>query len=154
MSKMSKLDSILKEAEEHTKALVSCINEIRELYGGAKVTSTSLETKPTPEPEEKPPTLEEVRAYLAGLATYDLRNGINGSNPHNADDRITKITAVSPSEDNTPTVRIDCSALSAFISSPCLFCRRYQRYTANIAPKIAATNDYLTYEIIIPSMSF
>lgn len=71
MSKMSKLDSILKEAEEHTQALVSCINEIRELYGGAKVTSTSLETKPTPEPEEKLPTLEEVRAYLAGLA----RNG-------------------------------------------------------------------------------
>ena len=71
MSKMSKLDSIMKEAEEHTQALVSCINEIRGLYGGAKVPSTSLETKPTPEPEEKPPTLEEVRAYLAELA----RNG-------------------------------------------------------------------------------
>lgn len=68
MSKMSKLDSILKEAEEHTQALVSCINEIRELYGGAKEPSTSLETKPTPEPEEKPPTLEELRAYLADLA--------------------------------------------------------------------------------------
>ena len=68
MSKMSKLDSILKEAEEHTQALVSCINEIRELYGGANVPSTSLETKPTPEPEEKPPTLEELRAYLADLA--------------------------------------------------------------------------------------
>lgn len=71
MSKMSKLDSILKEAEEHSQALISCINEIRELYGGAKVPSTSLETKPTPESEEKLPTLEEVRAYLAGLA----RNG-------------------------------------------------------------------------------
>ena len=35
MSKMSKLDSILKEAEEHAQALVSCINEIRELYSGA-----------------------------------------------------------------------------------------------------------------------
>ena len=35
MSKMSKLDSILKEAEEHTQALVSCINEIRVLYSGA-----------------------------------------------------------------------------------------------------------------------
>ena len=31
---MSKLDSILKEAEEHAQALVSCINEIRELYSG------------------------------------------------------------------------------------------------------------------------
>lgn len=71
MSKMSKLDSILKEAEEHAQALVSCINEIREQYSGAKEPSTSKETKSTPEPEEKPPTLEEVRAYLAGLA----RNG-------------------------------------------------------------------------------
>lgn len=71
MSKMSKLDSILKEAEEHTQALVSCINEIRELYSGSKELSSSKETKPTPEPEEQPPTLEEVRAYLAGLA----RNG-------------------------------------------------------------------------------
>ena len=34
MRKMSKLDSILKEAEEHAQALVSCINEIRELYSG------------------------------------------------------------------------------------------------------------------------
>lgn len=34
------------------------------------------------------------------IATYDLRNGRNGAKPHNADDRITKITAVSPSEDN------------------------------------------------------
>lgn len=71
MSKMSKLDSILKEAEEHAQALVSCINEIRELYSGAKESAPKKETKSTPEPEEKPPTLEEVRAYLAGLA----RNG-------------------------------------------------------------------------------
>lgn len=71
MSKMSKLDSILKEAEEHTQALISCIDEIRELYGGAKELSPSKETKPTPELEEKLPTLEDVRAYLAGLA----RNG-------------------------------------------------------------------------------
>lgn len=71
MSKMSKLDSILKEAEEHAQALVSCINEIRELYSGANEVTPKKESKPTPEPEEKPPTLEEVRAYLAGLA----RNG-------------------------------------------------------------------------------
>ena len=66
MSKMSKLDSILKEAEEHAQALVSCINEIRELYSGANEVAPKKESKPTPEPEEKPPTLEEVRAYLAG----------------------------------------------------------------------------------------
>jgi hypothetical protein len=71
MRKMSKLDSILKEAEEHAQALVSCINEIRELYSGANEVTPKKESKPTPEPEEKPPTLEEVRAYLAGLA----RNG-------------------------------------------------------------------------------
>ena len=71
MSKMSKLDSILKEAEEHAQALVSCINEIRELCSGAKESAPKKETKSTPEPEEKPTTLEEVRAYLAGLA----RNG-------------------------------------------------------------------------------
>lgn len=71
MSKMSKLDSILKEAEEHAQALVSCINEIRELCSDAEESATKNETKPTPEPEEKLPTLEEVRAYLAGLA----RNG-------------------------------------------------------------------------------
>ena len=68
MSKMSKLDSILKEAEEHTQALISCINEIRELYSGANEVTSKKESKPTPEPEEKPPTLEEVRAYLAELA--------------------------------------------------------------------------------------
>jgi len=71
MSKMSKLDSILKEAEEHTQALISYINEIRELCSGAEESAPKKETKPTPEPEEKLPTLEEVRAYLAGLA----RNG-------------------------------------------------------------------------------
>ena len=71
MSKMSKLDSILKEAEEHAQALVSCINEIREQYSGANEVAPKKESKPTPGPEEKPPTLEEVRAYLAGLA----RNG-------------------------------------------------------------------------------
>ena len=71
MSKMSKLDSILKEAEEHTQALILCINEIRGLYSGANEVTPKKESKPTPEPEEKPPTLEEVRAYLAELA----RNG-------------------------------------------------------------------------------
>lgn len=71
MSKMSKLDFILREAEEHTQALVSCMNEIRELCSGAKESATKKESKPTPEPEENPPTLEEVRAYLAELA----RNG-------------------------------------------------------------------------------
>lgn len=71
MSKMSKLDFILREAEGHAQALVSCINEIRELCSGAKESAPKKETKSTPEPEEKPPTLEEVRAYLAGLA----RNG-------------------------------------------------------------------------------
>nr|DAZ33541.1 MAG TPA: hypothetical protein [Caudoviricetes sp.] len=68
MSKMSKLDFILKEAEEHTQALVSCINEIRVLYSGAKESAPKKETKSTPEPEEKPPTLEELRANLADLA--------------------------------------------------------------------------------------
>lgn len=58
MSKMSKLDSILREAEEHTQALVSCMNEIRELCSGAKESAPKKETKSTPEPEEKPPTLE------------------------------------------------------------------------------------------------
>ena len=71
MSKMSKLDSILREAEKHAQALVSCISEIRGLCGGANEATPKKESKPTPEPEEKPPTLEEVRAYLAGLA----RNG-------------------------------------------------------------------------------
>ena len=68
MSKMSKLDSVLREAEEHTQALVSCMNEIRELCSGAKESAPKKETKSTPEPEEKPPTLEELRAYLADLA--------------------------------------------------------------------------------------
>lgn len=71
MSKMSKLDFILREAEEHTQALISCISEIRELCSGTEESAPKKETKPTPEPEEKPPTLEEVRAYLACLA----RNG-------------------------------------------------------------------------------
>lgn len=66
MSKMSQLDSILKEAEEHSQALISCINELRTLYGGAKETAPKKE--PKPKPEEKLPTLEEVRAYLANLS--------------------------------------------------------------------------------------
>lgn len=77
MSKISNLDSIpggsfcLRETEEHAHALISCINEIRELYSSAKETVPKEEIKPMPEPKEKPPTLEEMRAYLADLA----RNG-------------------------------------------------------------------------------
>lgn len=71
MSKISNLDSILREAEEHTGALISCIDEIREMYSSAKGTVPKEEIKPTPEPKEKPPTLEELRTYLADLA----RNG-------------------------------------------------------------------------------
>ena len=71
MSKMSELDSILKTAEKHTTALISCFNDIRELYSSVKEEADTKESEPTPEPEEKLPTLEEVRTYLAGLA----RNG-------------------------------------------------------------------------------
>lgn len=65
MSVMPELDSILKETETHAQALTSCVIELRKLFSSAQETISKDETKPTPEPEGRSPTLEEVRATLA-----------------------------------------------------------------------------------------
>lgn len=68
MSQMSNLDSLLKEAESHLEALRSCMSDLCEIFAGPEKNDAKSESAPKPVPEEKLPTKEEVRAYLANLS--------------------------------------------------------------------------------------
>lgn len=87
------MDSILKEAEEHAQALISCINEIREMYSSAKETVPKEEIKPTPEPTLL--TLESVRAVCAEKSRAGFTTEVKAIiTKHGAD----KLSAIKPED--------------------------------------------------------
>lgn len=93
MSKISNLDSILRETEEHAHALISCINETRKLYSSAKETVPKEEIKPMPEP--KPLTLESVRAICAEKSRAGFTAEVKAIiTKHGAD----KLSAIKPED--------------------------------------------------------